>query len=115
MAQIIKTEEEFFSILESSNKDKSLIVVDFYTSWCGPCKILGPIFNGVAEEFKNKNVKFLKVDCEELEELSEKYEIVSIPTVKYIVSSITVHEKKGLSSKEELVETVNKYLEVLEN
>ena len=55
-------------VLES----KVPVVIDFFAQWCGPCKMFGPIFESVAEDYEDK-VKFVKVDIDESPEIAEKY------------------------------------------
>ena len=55
------------------------VVVDFYADWCGPCKMLGPVMESVAE--KISDVKFYKVNVDESEDVAAKYGIMSIPSV----------------------------------
>ena len=64
-----------------SNK---ICVVDFFADWCGPCKSIAPEIKKLAEKYAN--VKFIKVNVDELEELSEEYEITSLPTFKFFVN-----------------------------
>ena len=54
-------------------------IVDFYADWCGPCKIMSPIIDKIAEE--NENVNVGKVNVDNNPELAEKFEIMSIPTI----------------------------------
>lgn len=56
------------------------VLLDFWASWCGPCKLLSPVLDKVAQEFEG-SVKFTKVNVDENPELAVKYGIVSIPTV----------------------------------
>lgn len=64
--------------LESEIKEGT-VLVDFYAVWCGPCKMMHPIIDSVAEE--NPNVKVLKVNVDENEELAREYGIMTIPTI----------------------------------
>ena len=66
-------------VLES----KVPVIIDFFAQWCGPCKMFGPIFESVAEDYEDK-VKFVKVDIDESPEIAEKYFVMSIPTLKFI-------------------------------
>ncbi|MFC2134056.1 thioredoxin [Bacteroidota bacterium] len=56
---------------------KGKIIVDFWAEWCGPCKMLGPVFEGLSEEMKG--IKFAKVNVDENEDVSGKYGIRGIP------------------------------------
>ena len=67
---------EFKSVVDAA----PLAMVDFWASWCGPCKLLSPVLDKVAQEFEG-SVKFTKVNVDENPELAVKYGIVSIPTV----------------------------------
>lgn len=110
----VSTEKKFYEILEEASDKNRLVVIDFYTSWCGPCKVLGPIFSEVAKEKKDEPVDFLKINCEELEDLSEKYNISSIPTVLYLIDKTVIKESKGLIEKNVLSDTIDEYIKSLE-
>jgi thioredoxin 1 len=71
-------------------------IVDFYADWCGPCRAVGPIIEGLSEEFRGR-VKFVKVNTDENQELSERYGILSIPTVAVFVGGRVVDTIIGVS------------------
>ncbi len=73
--KIIETEREYDETL----KNNKSVFVDFYADWCGPCKMLAPIVEGVSAEYPD--VTFVKVNIDDLPELAERYGIMSIPTV----------------------------------
>lgn len=77
--QNINAQSEIDQILNSGK----ITVIDFSAEWCGPCKILGPRFEKVANNTKYHNINFIKVDVDNAKELTSKYEIQSIPTLIY--------------------------------
>ena len=89
-------EKEFY---EKTKEGK--VLVDFFATWCGPCKMLSPII----EEVSNivSDYKFYKVDVDENEELSEKYGIMSIPTLLIFENGNLKEKLVGFKTKEELL------------
>ena len=80
------------------------VVVDFWATWCGPCKIISPIIEEVAKE--NSGVKFVKVDIDANQELAEKYEVVYIPTLVVIENGKEITKSVGAISKEEILNLI---------
>lgn len=75
-------EKKFYEYME--RKTKVYYVVDFYAKWCGPCKKFAPKYEKLSETYKD--IRFLKVDIENNEDLAEKYDIRSLPTFLFFVS-----------------------------
>ena len=99
------TTENFDStVLQASG----LVLVDFWASWCGPCKMTGPIIEQLAEEVKN--VKFAKVDVDQNQELSSQYQIFSIPTFLVFKDGQVVNQFVGAVSKEGFLSEINKVI-----
>ena len=86
-------------------KIKELTVVDFYASWCGPCRMLGPIIEEVTE---NIDVKLLKIDVDESKE-AVKYGIMTIPTIMVVKNGEILDKHVGLLSKDDLTEFILKH------
>lgn len=76
------------------------VLIDFWASWCGPCKMLSPIIEELAGE--ENSVKFCKVNVEEQAKLAEKYKIMSIPALLVFKDGEVVHSLVGLKSKAEI-------------
>ena len=79
-----------------------LVVVDFYADWCGPCKMMSPIIDSIAEE-NLENVQVGKVNCDENGELAQKFGIMSIPTILIFKNGNLVKSFVGVTSKEEII------------
>lgn len=95
------TSENFNEEVLQSDKP---VIVDFYATWCGPCKMLAPIMEEIAAE--NPDIKVVKVDVDEQPELSMQYGVSSIPTIVAIKDGETVKTLVGLRSKEDIVNMV---------
>lgn len=87
-------------------KNKGIVLVDFFATWCGPCKMTGPIIDQLAEEVKN--VKFVKVDVDQNQELSSQYQIFSIPTFLIFKNGQVVGQFVGAQSKEGFLTEIKK-------
>jgi thioredoxin 1 len=98
MAEIIITKENFEN--EVLNSDKP-VLVDFWAQWCGPCRMLGPIIEEIANDYEGK-VKVGKVNVDEQPNLASKYGIASIPTVIVFKNGKPEKTLVGLRSKNEI-------------
>lgn len=87
---------------------QGIAVVDFWAGWCGPCKMLSPILDEVAD--KLSDVKFGKVDVDSAPELAKRYQIMSIPNVCVFKNGELVDRVIGLCDEDELTETIKKHL-----
>lgn len=87
MTEQVKTTEQFQEILKNHKK----VMVDFSADWCGPCKVIGPVFEKLAEKHE-KDVYFIKVDVDEANDIAEMYNITALPTIKSFVDGKTAHK-----------------------
>ena len=88
---------------EVINADKP-VVVDFFATWCGPCKAQSLILEEMDNE--NEDVKFVKVDVDKNAELADKYDIMSIPTIIAFKDGNVVKQFVGLTQKEQILEVL---------
>lgn len=100
---------EILSVRKSNFEEEVLnstktVLVDFYADWCGPCKMLSPIIEQVAQE--NEDVKVVKVNIDNEQELAIKYDVMSIPTVVVIKNGQEAKRSIGLVSKSEILNLI---------
>lgn len=96
------TDESFKEIVENTDKG---ILLDFYASWCGPCKVLSPIIDELAHEIGDRAI-IAKVDSEANPKLSAFFKIKSIPTMVFIKDQKMIEVINGLVPKPNLKEMI---------
>lgn len=95
MAVLHLNEESFFKLVESGQP----VLVDFWASWCGPCKMLAPVIEELAAQYDGK-VAVGKVDVDENQELAVRYGVMNIPTVVLFQKGNEIDRLVGLLPKE---------------
>lgn len=93
----IKNTEEFEKEVINSNQT---VFIDFYATWCKPCKIMTPIIEEIAKEYKE--IKFVKMDIDKNEELAIKYNIMSVPTMMIIKNGEVKKTFIGITDKQSI-------------
>jgi len=86
------------------------VLVDFWAPWCGPCQMMGPIVEELANDFAGKNVKIGKVSVDDCPVTAGQYKVMSIPTFLVFKGGEVVDQMIGGVTKEKLKELINKYL-----
>jgi thioredoxin 1 len=102
----IVNETEFNELVK---KSKGVILVDYFATWCGPCKALGPVLGEVESEIKEKATVY-KVDIDKSQALAQEYRVMSVPTMKIFKNGEVVETIVGLQSKGVLIEKLNYYI-----
>ncbi len=97
---LILTNENF-----SKETKSGVTLVDFWAPWCGPCRVLGPVVDALSQEMKG--LKFGKVNVDEQPELSEKFEVASIPTILLFKDGKIIANRVGATTKETLKDWIN--------
>ena len=100
--EILKVNSQNFE--EEVLKSEKPVLVDFYADWCGPCKMLSPIVDQVAEE--NEDIKVVKVNVDDAQDLAMKYQVMSIPTLVVIKEGKEINRSVGLIDKNQVVNMI---------
>ena len=98
MSEVIITKDNFEAEVLQSDIP---VLVDFWASWCGPCKMLSPIITQIAEEQAGK-VKVGKVNVDEQPELAAQFRVMSIPTLMVFKNGEVVNQSLGVQPKEQV-------------
>ena len=114
--EIDHTKMKMVEIFEDSNfeeevlKSDKVVLVDVYADWCGPCKMMAPVIDEIAEDFRDK-IKVGKVNSDENASICVKYDIMSIPNILLIKNGELIKRFVGVTAKEVIVDEINKALE----
>ena len=98
----IATNTSFDGLLES----EKLVIVDFWATWCGPCRMLSPLLDEVEEEMADKIV-VVKVNVDDADEIAMRFRIMSIPTLLFFRNGQMVDRSVGAMPKSMLVDKIN--------
>ena len=100
--EIIKVNSQNFE--EEVIKSEKPVLIDFYADWCGPCKMLSPIIDEIAEE--NSEIKVVKVNVDDSQDLAMKYQVMSIPTLVVIKNGSEINRSVGLIDKAQILNLI---------
>ncbi len=98
MAVINLSNKEYEKEVEKSDK---VVILDFWASWCGPCRMMSPIIDEIANE--NKELKVCKVNVDEEQELAKQFNIMSIPTIVVMKDGKVINQVVGVVDKSEVL------------
>ncbi len=94
------------NIVEGNNNNfddlinDDLVLVDFFATWCGPCRMLAPVLEEISSD--RSNLKIVKMDVDQNEEIAKRYGIMSIPTLGLFRNGNLITKRTGFMPKEEL-------------
>ena len=103
MSVLNVTSENYESEVLKSDKK---VLIDFYADWCGPCKMMSPIIDEIAEEMK-ETVKVGKINVDENQDLAMEYGVMSIPTIVILKNGEVEKTFVGVTDKEEIKQALN--------
>ena len=104
--KVITLNEENFSTVISS---ETPVLVDFWATWCGPCKMVSPVIDSLADEYEGKT-SICKLNVDESPKIAEQYKIMSIPTVLIMKNGEIVDKAVGVRTREEYQNMIEKAL-----
>jgi thioredoxin 1 len=96
MVEKITSEAQYDSIL----KDNKAVFADFYADWCGPCKMVSPLVDKISQDITD--VKFIKINVDELPQIAQRYGIMSIPTLLCFKDGALAEQNVGFRPEEDL-------------
>lgn len=99
---ILKVTSENFE--EEVLKSEKVVLVDFYADWCGPCKMLSPVMEKIAQE--NEDIKVVKINIDNQRDLALDYDVMSIPTVVAIKNGQEIDRLVGFADKSEILNLI---------
>jgi len=106
MSIINITNDNFESEVLKADKP---VLVDFWAEWCGPCKMIAPILEQVAEEYRDR-MSLVKLDVEDNQNIAMKYGVRSIPTLMLFKAGVVEAQHVGMLSKEQLSQLLDEKL-----
>ncbi len=106
---------DFVAVADAANwdgevmKSTDVVMVDFWAVWCGPCKMVAPIVDELAQEYQGR-LKVMKLNTDEAPEVAGKYQIMSIPSILFFKGGEVVEKIVGARSKQQFKEIIDSLL-----
>ncbi len=97
---ILNKKDDFNKIIDEND----IVVVDFFATWCGPCKMLSPVIENVEKILPN--IKFVKIDIDQFNDIASEFKIQSVPTLVYFKNKEMVSKSVGYMDEDSLIEKI---------
>lgn len=81
------------------------VIIDFFASWCGPCKMLAPVLEEISKKFGD-GIEIIKLDIDMHSDLSNKYEIMSVPTLLFFSGGELIRRETGFLTEDKITEMI---------
>lgn len=93
-------------IEEIISKENGKVIIDFWATWCGPCRMLSPVLDEIVNE--NNDIQVFKFNVDENQDLVEQLKISNVPTLLFYNNGKLLDTTSGIKSKQEILEIINK-------
>jgi len=105
MAKFLQDKEDYKKIIEGN----PVVLVDFFATWCGPCKMLMPVVDDLSKDL-GATVEVVKIDVDKFPELAESENILSVPSLLFFKDGKLQEMTKGFKSKDDLKKIIDQYI-----